>query len=100
MSALARSAMSTPIEVTNWKALNKGSLVGLFSVVLPSGLILHECSLFVKGEKRWINGPQKTFKTNGETKYTPMLEFIDRATSDRFRDSVIAALDLHLKGGR
>ena len=36
---------------------------------------------------------RKFVKADGTVTYTPMVDFIDRATADKFRDLVLVALD-------
>ncbi|MGC1485353.1 MAG: hypothetical protein WA789_16290 [Candidatus Acidiferrum sp.] len=89
--------MSTPanFRVTNWKPFSKKSLRGFFTLTLPSGMVLHQCSYFVKGDSRWIGLPSQKFtKKDGTVTYTPMVEFTSREVADKFRDQAVAALDL------
>ena len=81
------------IKIENWHLLNRGALVGTFDAVLPSGMVLHECGLFVKDGKRWIGPPSRKITLGTGTKYEPMVTFIDHTTSDKFRDLVTQALE-------
>lgn len=57
-------------------------------------MVLHDCSLMEKAGKRWVGLPARKFvKADGTVTYTPMVDFTDRVTADRFRDLVLAALD-------
>ncbi len=81
-------------EVFNFRALVRNSLRGFFSVRLPSGMLLHDLSLFKKEGSRWIALPSRAYQgKEGRTSYTPIVEFINRAVSDQFRDQVLAAID-------
>jgi len=88
------------ITICDWKPLNKGALRGFFTVILPSGMRIHACTLFEKEERRWINGPTRSFTSNGKTTHETLVEFIDKSTADRFSAAVLAALDAYLGSNR
>jgi len=88
------------MEVLNWRAFSKGSLRGFFTVVLPSGMRIHDCSLFEKDGSRWVNGPLHSFTSNGKTTHKTLVEFVDKKTAGRFSAAVLAALDVHLGSGQ
>ena len=86
------------IVITDWKPFERNTLRGFFSVTLPSGLVIHDCSLHEKGSSRWINFPSQIYTgKDGSTNYKPFLEFRDRKTSVNFRDQVLRALDQQVK---
>jgi DNA-binding cell septation regulator SpoVG len=85
------------ITIRNWKAHSKGTLVGFFTVVLPSGLILHDLMLHQRDESRWVGFPSREWTdASGQRQYSRLVEFRDRRTADHFRDLIVAALDAHL----
>jgi DNA-binding cell septation regulator SpoVG len=87
-------APSRVFQVTNWKPYTKNTLRGFFTVTLPSGLVIHNCTLHQKQDSRWVGMPSQKFtKEDGTTSYTPVIEFTNREASDRFRDAVLEALD-------
>jgi len=89
------------MKVLNWRAVSKGSLRGFFTVVLPSGMRIHDCSLFEKDGQRWVNGPTHSFTSNdGKTSRKTLVEFVDKNTAGRFSAAVLAALDVHLGSGQ
>jgi len=90
------------IEVLNWRAVSStGSLRGFFTVVLPSGMRIHDCSLFEKDGQRWVNGPLNSFTSNnGKTTRKRLVEFVDKNTAGRFSAAVLSALDAHLGTGQ
>lgn len=80
--------------ISNWKAFSKNTLQGFFTVTMPSGLILHSCSLHIKNASRWVGLPSQKFTDkNGVTGYTAMVEFTSREAQDKFRDLVMEALE-------
>jgi hypothetical protein len=93
MSTAAPSCRPQTPVASDWKAFSKNTLKGFFTLQLPSGMVIHGLTAHVKGESRWIGLPgQKFVKTDGTTSYTPVIEFTDRLTADRFRDLALAAL--------
>jgi hypothetical protein len=96
--------MSTFV-VSNFKPISAGSLRGFVDVTLPSGMVLHRCSVFAKGDRVWVGPPSKQViardgsvqKTaDGKTRYEPTVSFVDRATQERWSAAVISAMrDAH-----
>lgn len=81
-------------EILEFKPLVKSTLRGFFSVRLPSGMILHNCTLHEKGGSRWIGPPsQKYERQGGVPGWAPIVEFASRDASDKFKDLCLAALD-------
>ena len=80
------------MKILNFKPRNVGSVVGTFSVEMPSGMLLHECSLMHSGEREWINPPQRQYEVNGEKKYAKLVDFISRDRKDAWESMVMAAL--------
>jgi hypothetical protein len=65
-------------------------------------LVLDGCAVHKKSDRRWVALPappqldrdgQAIRDESGKVKYAPCTWFADRTTSDRFSDSVLAALD-------
>jgi DNA-binding cell septation regulator SpoVG len=81
-----------------WKAYDKNTLRGFFSVELPSGMIINHVMLHQAGEARWVALPSREWvDTNGDKQYAPLIEFHSREAQNRFRDSVLAALDAYFR---
>jgi hypothetical protein len=76
-------------DAINWRLRESGALRGFFSLVLPSGMIVHDCQLFEKGDRRWIGLPTKQYESGGERKFAALIEFSDRQTEDRFREQAL-----------
>ena len=82
------------MHVSNWKPLVKNTLRGFFSLTLPSGMILHNCSLHEKNGHPWIGLPSRRYSDkNGATSYMPIVEFTDRKIKDNFDAQVLQALE-------
>ena len=89
--------------VSDFKPIRAGAMRGFADVHLPSGMILHRCSIFAKDGKAWASPPSKQVigrdgtvqKTaDGKTRYEPTVSFVDRATQERWSNAVIEALRL------
>lgn len=100
--------LTTPqTEVTEWRPLSSNTMRGLFSVQLPSGLLLHGCSLHVGDRGPWISLPSKVRVSHGEVStylgkpvYDKVVEIPDRERRDAFQAAVLAALAAHPEAGR
>src|SRR4051812_33092873 len=75
----APTAAGRAVSITNWASRAKNTLRGSFSVALPSGLILHECTLHTRDGKRWIGLPARSYEQAGERRWVRLIEFTDRA---------------------
>jgi DNA-binding cell septation regulator SpoVG len=87
--------------VSDWKAYEKGTLRGFLSLTLPSGLVIHNCTLHHKGDSRWIGLPARQFtKDDGTKSFSPIIEFVSNEARNRFRDAAVEAVERHLEGVR
>jgi hypothetical protein len=91
------------ITVSDFKPIRAGALRGFADAHLPSGMILHRCSIFAKDDKAWASPPSKQVigrdgtvqKTaDGKNRYEATVSFVDRATQERWSAAVIEALRL------
>ena len=81
------------VQIIEWKPFERNTLRGFLTIALPSGMVLHDCTLHVKNGSKWIGLPSQKFEgKDGKTGYKPIVEFVDRATAEHFRDVVIQAL--------
>jgi hypothetical protein len=78
------------VTISNWKAVEKNTLRGLFSVTLPSGMVIHKVSFHEKNGQRWIGLPAE--KRGDACVFTPLIEFTSRSVADNFRRQVIDEL--------
>jgi hypothetical protein len=104
----AYRSMNTPsnrpaMTVKDFKPINAGAMRGFADVHLPSGMILHRCSIFAKGEKAWAAPPSKQAigrdgtvqrTADGKARYEATVSFADRATQEKWSAAVIEALSL------
>jgi DNA-binding cell septation regulator SpoVG len=92
-SSLPDNAGQRTIRISNWKAFSQNTLRGFFSVTLPSGLIIHNCSLHEKNDSRWIGLPAQSYrKKDGSVGYVRLIEFTSSELADNFRRQVLDAL--------
>jgi len=93
----AGSAGHRNIQIADFKPHEKNTLKAFFTARLPSGLILHDLMLHQKGDARWISYPAREYTdTQGNKQYARFIEFASREAADRFRDTVLEALDQYL----
>jgi hypothetical protein len=86
---------------SNWRPLERGTLLGFFDLQLPSGLKLRECTFHVKGDSAWIGLPGKPqldaegkhwIGPDGKKAYSPVVEIPSRKRRDRFQEQAVAAV--------
>jgi hypothetical protein len=86
------------VTVSEWKELRKGeTLQGVFTLSLPSGMIIHGCMLHVKDGRRWVALPSKEYQVSGQKKYSRIIEFDSKETHERFQAAALAAVDRQLE---
>jgi hypothetical protein len=92
------------IDASDWRPMQRNTLEGFLTLTLrPSGIVLRECSLHVKGEKRWIGLPSKpqidaegrhrTDPETGRKLYSPLIEILGKDEKARFQAAALAAVD-------
>lgn len=75
------------MEIKDYKLVNKGYLVARFNVVVPEwgGMLIRECSLFCKDNKKWINLPSRSYEDNeGKKKHFDFIIF-EKSVKERFQ---------------
>ena len=90
------------MKISNWKLLNKNSLVAAFDLALPSGICVYGAMLMRSGGSEWISFPGIPIKgapslrdigeKDGKKTYKPVVAIPDRDTRDKFNAQVISAL--------
>jgi hypothetical protein len=106
MSAAAVPADSKPAArpvISDWISINRNSLVGAFTVTLPSGMIINGCMLHrsPNGGSEWIGIPgavqlekDGTVKRAGDGKpvYRTIVRFKSRDVYERFQTPILEEL--------
>jgi SpoVG len=85
-------------KLKRWTPLHSGALRGFVSIELASGLVIHKLRIIAGKNGLWVAMPaewqlerdgQPRIGADGKALYNQILEFRDRATSDRFAAMVI-----------
>lgn len=90
------------IKLTEWRALEKNTLRGFADIRFPFGLVVKGITVHKKNGQSWAAMPVKPQieqdgslrrEPDGKIKYISILEWADRATSERFSAAVIALVE-------
>ncbi len=85
-------------RLKKWTPHRSGALLGFCSVQLPSGMILHDIRIMAGKNGPWCAMPaQKQLDRDGRARldannkpiYSQIIEFVDRATADKFSSLVL-----------
>lgn len=93
---MTTTATARAVQISDWKPREKGSLRGFFTVTLASGMVIQGCMLHEKDDRRWIGLPAREYMLQDERKFASIISFVDRATENKFRDLILAALDAYI----
>jgi hypothetical protein len=100
-AATASSKDTAEISATDWRAHERNTLRGFCTLVLPSGLVIRDCSLHEREGKRWIGLPRKPWsKSDGTTGYEPIVDFATDEARLSFQLCAVAAVLKLLEGAR
>jgi hypothetical protein len=84
------------IRCIKFRAFEKNTLKGFADLELTRvGLVLRDCTLHEKNGRAWIGFPAKSFTgDDGETKWTPLIEFAEDAgeARRRFQEQAVDAV--------
>ena len=105
-----RPRLPARIVALDWHPITprRNTLLGFVSLQLPSGLVLRDCAVHQKGDRRWIGLPGKAqidsdgrhrTDASGKRLYTPTVEIPDSARRERFQAAALAAVDQMLGAG-
>jgi hypothetical protein len=92
------------IIASDWRPMERNTLLGFLTLTLaPSGIVLRECALHVKGERRWIglpgkplldqDGRHRTDAATGKKAWVPLVEVTGKTERERFQRAALAAVD-------
>lgn len=86
---------SREYTVIKWKHYEQNTLRGFFSVLLPSGMIIHDFMYHKKGEDRWVNAPSrpKDAIIGSDNRFPPLIEIPSQEKKKQFNDELLDALD-------
>lgn len=80
------------MNITNYKPINKNTLIAAFDLAMPSGICIYGALYHVKDGSAWIAFPGRPYQKDGATTYAKLVDIPDRATRDKFNATVIGAL--------
>jgi hypothetical protein len=82
------------MKVTGWKANEKGTLRGFFSLLLDSGLQIDGMSYHEKEGKTWVSFPSRPYQgDDGSTKWQSILRIPEDARWRQFQVKAQVALE-------
>lgn len=90
-----------PVQILEWRALRKNSLLGFASIQLGA-LKIKDVTVNTSHGKLWAGLPSKPMidrdgaamrNEQGKVRYVPILEWDSKETGNRFSESVVAALE-------
>jgi hypothetical protein len=73
------------------RRIEKNTLKGSFSLALPSGLIVRDCTFHRSGDKSWVAYPSRGYIRGNEQSWANILSFRDRESQDRFQRLALQA---------
>ncbi len=89
------------MRITEFRPLQRNSLLGFATVEMPSGMILHDCGVYQKEGNVWASPPSKPMigrdgakvtDRDGRAVYKPIIEFTTKDVRDKWSTAVIDAL--------
>lgn len=91
------------MRASDWRPLVRNTLQGFFTLELPSGLILNECTYHkAPSGSEWIglpgrpqldrDGMQRKDPATGKALYTPSVEIKGKQQRERFQAAALAAV--------
>lgn len=89
------TATQSVIQVTclKFKAFEKNTLQG-FADLETYGITICDCTLHLKGGRRWVGFPARLFKgQDGKDSWMPLVKIHDREYYFRFQRAALAAID-------
>jgi hypothetical protein len=96
MGAAMTATAHSSFGVREWKPFERNTLRGFLSIELPSGLILHGCTLHEKTGSRWVGLPAREYQKDGERIWSPLIEFSTREVRQAFQEQALAAFDAYM----
>ncbi len=80
-------------RISEWKDINKNTLKGVFTLHLPSGMLIHGCMLHVKNDSRWIGLPAREYQMNGVKQFARIIEFDSKERHEQFQAAALEAVE-------
>jgi hypothetical protein len=83
------------IRCIKFRPYQKNTLQGFADLhFVRTGIVIKDCCLHQKGDKRWIAFPARPYDKDGKTQWAAMVEFAEDATAARelFQQQAVAAV--------
>ena len=87
------------LRIREWKPTQHGTLHGLLSILLPSGLILNGFQVHESGGRRWIAYPVRVGRDHEHEVRELLITFSDSISRQRFESTLLHALAPILTAG-
>ena len=84
--------------IKEFKKYEKNTLKAFVDIeLLDLCLVIKGCTVHQKEGNAWIGFPERSYKADGETKWTNILEFSNKEKKEEFRDQAVAAIRRHVE---
>jgi hypothetical protein len=89
------------VVISEWRSIDRNTLLGAFTLTLPSGMVIDGCMAHRKGDQEWIalpGSPQIDRDGNlrrnegGKPAYKTLIKFTSKQIYDRFQEPVLKEL--------
>lgn len=79
------------MKVHHYRSINKNMIIGTFSLLLKSGIIIYDCTLIEKSDgSKFVSMPQKKYlQDDGRTKYLSYIGFENSETRKVFLNEAL-----------
>lgn len=87
--------------ISEWKPINKNTLLGAFTVTLPSGMVIQGCMVHRTDGREWVALPgaaqidrDGTLKrgSDGKVEYKTLVRFVSKVIYERFQTPILEEL--------
>jgi DNA-binding cell septation regulator SpoVG len=89
----ATQERNASFAISHWRPHAKNTLLGFCSLTLPSGLVLHDCTIHTKNGIRWVSLPARRYEKDGKVSYSPLIDFTTSRSRQRFQALALDAVD-------
>lgn len=93
----AAAAPPPPLLASNWKQIDKKTLVGTCDITTPSGFIFRGVMVHERASSRWVQLPSREYqKADGTRSFSAVIEFATPEKWKQFSGACIDAVDVLL----
>lgn len=88
------------IQVLDIRGVRNNTLKATAKVQIEDfGMVINDVKLFVKGENHWVQMPSKSYESNGEKKYFPLVQFTNKEIEKEILTTVADEMLKHFEVG-